>query len=86
MPRLKANDSEHLLAALVGLPENEGWEIAQRIEAAPGCELLGGLALSVGDVETLAGLRKALVSAERWVERIAATQCVSLESDDDQFV
>lgn len=75
-----------ILTTLVGLPEDTGWAIVQKLSPAPNCTLLGGLALTAGGVAALAALRQDLSTAERWVAQVVATPPITGATDHDQFI
>jgi hypothetical protein len=84
MPKRKG--SKNLLLAIAELPEDQGWRMAQDIKTDSSCSLLGGLAVTVSQVEILNALRDRLADASLWVRLAAAIPPAPLENEHDQFI
>ena len=85
MHRPKGEVSTELLKALADLPEEEGWAIARKLEMAPGCSLLGDLAVTPQDVEKLVQLRSTLDNTTLWLAQIDAAPACPLEIGDTVY-
>lgn len=71
-----------MLKILAALSEDEGWAIARKLEMAPGCSLLGDLAVTSQDVEKLVQLRSTLDNTTLWLAQIAVAPACPLENGD----
>jgi hypothetical protein len=60
--------------------------MAQDLKTHPSCSLLGGLAVTVSQVEILNALREGLADASLWVRLAAAIPPAPLENEHDQFI
>jgi hypothetical protein len=87
MPKQKVSPA--LLQSLAALPEETGWAAARCLKTDSGCSLLGGLAITASQVETLNALRVGLAGASMWMRLAAAIPAVNgtpTENDHDQFI
>jgi hypothetical protein len=84
MPKRKG--SKNLLLAIAALPEEVGWKMPQDLKTGSCCSLLGGLAVTVSQVEILNALRDSLADASLWVRLAAAIPPAPLENEHDQFI
>ena len=85
MHRPKGEVTLELLKALVDLPEEEGWAIARKLEMAPGCSLLGDLAVTPQDVEKLVQLRSTLDNTTLWLAQIAVAPACPFEIGESHY-
>ena len=85
MHRPKGEVTLEMLKVLAALPEEEGWAIARKLETAPGCSLLGDLAVTPHDVEKLVQLRSTLDNTTLWLAQIAVTPACPLENGDTDY-
>ncbi len=89
MDKPKAEITADLLLKVAALPEEEGWTILHRLEIAPGCSLLGDLALNSTDLGKLIELRATLVKTSFWLTQIATAPACPLNANHDshaQFI
>ncbi len=70
---------------LAALPEEEGWAIARKLEMAPGCSLLGDLAVTPQDVEKLVELRSTLDNTMLWLGQIGLAPACPIENGDTDY-
>jgi hypothetical protein len=86
MPRPKVEETGALIKALAALPQEESWDLLRRLKPAPGCELVGGWALTASELEKLVALHEGLANALFWAAGIAAAKAYPIESGDAAFI
>ena len=78
MDRLMAE----LMDAIVAIPKNEAWDVYHALEPAPGCTLLGGVGIRLGDISRLAALQGDVGNASALIRRVLSAPPFP-DSDDD---
>ena len=86
MPRPKVEETGELIKALAALPQEENWDLLRSLKPAPGCKLVGGVALTASELEKLVALHEGLANATFWVTGIATAKAFPLETGDASFI
>ena len=73
-----------LMSAIVSIPKNDAWDVYHTLKPAPGCTLLGGVGIKLGDISRLAALQGDVGNASTLVKRVlSAPPSPDRDSDDD---
>lgn len=71
---------------MVALPQEESWDLLRSLKPAPGCELLGGWALTASELEKLIALHEGLANSSLWAAGITTAKAFPLETGDAAFI